>query len=81
MGELWCRGVKVWGSCGVGEVRCGGVKVWGSCSAVWGSCGVGELWWVVLRVEGIAVCGGYGGYQTLVYSFLGIFQDLKRFPP
>ena len=31
MGELWCGGVAVWGSHGVGELRCGG------------SCGVGDL--------------------------------------
>ena len=40
VGQLWCVGVVVWGSCGVWELRCGGVAVWGV--AVWGSRGVGE---------------------------------------
>ena len=37
MGELWCGGVAVWGSRGVGESRCGG-------SAVCGSCNVGQCY-------------------------------------
>ena len=43
--QLWCGGIAVWGSCGVGELRSGELRcgeLWCGGVAVWGNSNVGE---------------------------------------
>ena len=63
MGELWCEGVAVWGSCNVGKLECGGVVMWGSCS-------VGEL-----RCGGVEVLGSRGVLDLRSIILAGPFSQ------